>query len=351
MVIEGLHHKSSQSKGMSTMRPIRALATALLVGSVALANCATHTTTPSSPPATPPTIAAPTTPPAPPSQPSVSKPQPPSTAEAVATAVAFMRREVGMAHPVAGPFRWSGARTGQVDVRARIPGDANPQRGPVATVWLQRLATAWYVLGVRSDAIRAVAPRPQDPIRSPLRVIALANDRVHARVTQDRYGKDLELGSGDLSSGPAPLVGGTIAFKAASGRTGSLVLTTASGHNGEVWAATVVRVRFATGPPPQILGIRISPQLPRKDGVSQLPAGSGTLTIGVTASHADRARLVYWPPGTQTAWYSKVVSEDTTPANGLRLVWHYTSGDSLYDLRVEVVGPGGIDSRYLDEAV
>jgi hypothetical protein len=339
---------------MSTMRPIRALATALLVGSVALAGCATHTTTPASgPSAAPPSVAAPTTTPPPsPTQPQATKPTPPpSTAEAVATAVAFMRREVGMADPVAGPFRRTGARTGQVDIRARIPGDANPQRGTVATVWLQRLATTWYVLGVRSDAIRVVRPQPQDPIRSPLFPVVLSNDRVHVRVTQDRHGTDLELGSGDLSPGPAPLVGGSIAFKAPWGRTGSLVLTTASGHNREVWAATVVRVRFATGPPPEILGVRISPQLPVKDGVPQLPAGSGTLTIRVTASHADRARLLYWPPGTQTVWYSKVVSEDTTAGNGLRLVWHYARGDSLSNMRVEVVGPGGIASRYLDDAV
>ena len=335
------------------MRPIRALTTALLVASVALAGCATDTTTPSSGPSAPPsTVAAPTTtPPPPPTQPQATKPKSPSTAEAVATAVAFMRREVGMADPAAGPFRWTGTRTGQVDIRVRIPGDANPQRGPVATVWLQRLATTWYVLGVRSDAIRVVRPQPQDPIRSPIFPVVLSNDRVHVRVTQDRYGTDLQLGSGDLSPGPAPLVGGSIAFKAPSDRTGSLVLTTASGHNGEVWAATVVRVRFATGPPPQTLAIRISPQLPRKDGVPQLPARSGTLTIRVTASHADRARLLYWPPGTQTVWYSKVVSQDTTAGNGLRLVWHYARGDSLSNMRVEVVGPGGIASRYLDDAV
>lgn len=333
------------------MRPIRALATTLLVGSVALAACATSNTTPSNPAASPPTVAAPTTSPPPsPTQQPVTKPKPPSTAQAVATAVAFMRREVGMANPVADPFRPTGAHTGQVDIRARIPGDAN-QRGPVATVSLQRLATTWYVIGVRSDAIRVVRPQPQDPIRSPLNVVALAGDQVHVRVTQDRYGTDLQLGSGNLIPGPAPLIGGAITFQAASGRTGSLVLTTASGHNGEVWAATVVRVRFATGPPPQILGIKLSPQPPVENGVVRLPAGSGTLTIRVTASHADRARLVSWPPGTQTVWYSKVVSEDTTAGNGLRLVWHYTRSDSLSNMRLEVVGPGGIDSRYLDDAV
>ena len=328
------------------MRPIRALATALLVGSVVVAGCATGTTTPSNP-TTPPTVAAPTTP-SQPTQPPATKPKPPSTADAVATAVAFMRREVGMTDPVAGAFRWTGARSGQVDVRARIADNPNPQRGPVATVSLQRLTTIWCVLGVRTDAIRVVAPQPQDAIRSPVLLMAVANDPVRVRVTQDRYGTDVELGSGYLTrSAPTPHLDGTIAFKPPRGTAGSVVLTTASGRNGEVWAATVVRVRFATGPPPQILGIRLSPQLPQKDGVWQLPAGSGTLTVRVTASHADRARLVYTPTGTETAWSAKVVSTDTTAGNGLRLVWHYTSGDALGNVKVVVVGPGGVVTRDL----
>jgi hypothetical protein len=46
-----------------------------------------------------------------------------------ATAVSFMRREVGMADPVAGRFGWTGTNSGQVDVRARIPDDVNPLPG------------------------------------------------------------------------------------------------------------------------------------------------------------------------------------------------------------------------------
>ncbi len=336
------------------MRPIRALATTLLAASLALAGCGGHPTTPSSPSAAPPTVAAPattTTAPSPPTQPPVTRPKPPTTAEAVATAVSFMRREVGMADPVAGPFRWTGARSGQVDVRDRIPGDANPTRGPVATVSLQRLSTVWYVLGVRSDAIRLVVPQPQDAIRSPLGIIALANDRVRVRITQDRYGPDLELGSAYLSPEPAPKLAGTVAFARPSATTGSVVLTTTSGRNGEVWAATVVRVRLATGQSPQILGIRLSPQLPQQDGVPQLPAQPGTLTIRVRASHADRARLVYTPTGTETAWYARVVSQDTTAGDGLRLVWHYSRFDALGNVTVVVVGPGGVATSDLFDAV
>ena len=92
-----------------------------------------------------------------------SKPITPPDAKAVATALAFMRREVGMANPVAGPFRWTGARSGQVDIRARIPGDANALRGPATTVSLQRLTNLWYVLGVSTGNLRVVSPGPRTP--------------------------------------------------------------------------------------------------------------------------------------------------------------------------------------------
>jgi hypothetical protein len=71
-----------------------------------------------------------------------------------------MCREVGMLDPVAGPFRLTGARTGQVDIRARIPQDANPLRGPVTTISLQRLTKVWYVLGTRTGgSLRSSASR------------------------------------------------------------------------------------------------------------------------------------------------------------------------------------------------
>ncbi|HEX5881068.1 MAG TPA: hypothetical protein VF468_22540, partial [Actinomycetota bacterium] len=86
------------------MRPIRSIATALLVASVALVGCGSRDSDQAGPdtgpPASAPVTVAPTTP-APPRPPNT----PPSAAAAVATATSFMRREVGMADPVAGPFR------------------------------------------------------------------------------------------------------------------------------------------------------------------------------------------------------------------------------------------------------
>lgn len=185
-----------------------------------------------------------------------SKPITPPDAKAVATALAFMRREVGMANPIAGPFRWTGARSGQVDIRARIPGDANALRGPATTVSLQRLTNLWYVLGVSTGNLRVVSPRPEDPIRSPVQYMAdigtQVDDRVRVRVTQDRYGTDVELGRADVTRRQeSPYVDGQVAFQRPTATTGSVVFTRASGRNGEVTCATVVRIRFATVAPPQ----------------------------------------------------------------------------------------------------
>lgn len=331
------------------MRPVRAIVTALLVAAVALPGCGARDNNPSEPPAAPPS-AAPTTPPPPTStQPPLASP--PSTTKAVATAVSFMRREVGMADPVAGRFRWTGTNSGQVDVRARIPDDVNPLRGPVSTISLQRLASVWYVLGVRSDAIGVVAPRPQDPVRSPVQVMAslagAVEGRPHVRITQDRYGKDLELGSGYLSrTSPSPNVVAAIAFRRPSLPTGSVVLTASSGRNGEIWASTVVRVRFATAQPPQILDVRTSPRLVKKDGWLQLPA---LVTFQVTATRAQRARLVFTWTGTESAWGARVIAQDSTAGDGLRLTWR-PRGLSGH-LWIEVLGPGGIATHQLGEVM
>ena len=151
----------------------------------------------------------------------------------------------------------------------------------------------------------------------------------------------MELGSGYLApTSPSPNLVGEVTFRRPSGQTGSVVLTTASGHNGEVWASSVVRVRFATSQPPQIQQVTAIPKLIEKDGWLQLPA---VITFQVTATRADRARLVFAATGTETAWGAQVVAQDSTPGNGLRLTWR--PEDAWGYLRIEVLGPGGITSR------
>jgi hypothetical protein len=333
---------------MNSMRPVRTIAAALLVASIAVAGCSTRDI---SPPGDAASIAAPATPAL--DQPASDQPaprppvnRPPSTAEAVATAVSFMRREVGMAHPVAGPFRRTGATTGQVDIHASSSPSADVvavDGEPVTTVSLQRLRTVWYVTGTRSSAIKVLSPQPRDAVRSPVGVLGVApaaiEGRVRVRVTRDRYGKDIELGSGSFTADGAGSGGefsGEIAFRP-SGTAGSVVFTVDAGGNGQVAAATVVRVRFATSQPPRILQVGTTPKLSEMHGRLLLP---DRLEVEVLATGADRARLVLTPTGNAAAYYSEVVAEATPAEDGLWLVWRPHDG-VIGSLSVQVTGPGG----------
>jgi hypothetical protein len=336
---------------MNSMRPVRTIAAALLVASVAMAGCSTRDTSPPGDAA--PSTAAPATltPDQPtPDQPASDRPapRPPGTAEAVATAVSFMRREVGMARPVAGPFRRTGATTGQVDIHA----SSSPSADVVAvasepvttTVSLQRLRTVWYVTGTRTSAIKVLSPQPRDAVRSPVGVLGVApaaiEGQVRVRVTRDRYGKDIELGSGSFTtdgSGAGGEFSGEIAFARPSGTAGSVVFTVDAGGNGQVAAATVVRVRFATSQPPRIQQVITTPKLSEMDGRLLLP---DLVEFQVFATGADRARLVLTPTGTAAAYYSEVVAEATPDEDGLYLVWRPHDG-VIGSLTIEVAGPGG----------
>jgi len=237
---------------MSAMRPVRSAFIALLLGGVIATGCSAgnrpdHTTA-SGTPATTATARDRTVDSSTPTQ-TVR----PSTAEAVATAVAYMRREVGMRDPVAGPFRWTGPTTGQVDVHPRFGEGQQPLSGPITVVSLKRLASTWYVLGTQTSTIRVTQPEPSAHIASPVRVAGRAlafEGAVQVQVTQDRYGKDILLGSGSVTGGGDMLrpFDGQISFRAPTGTTGSIIFAELSAANGEVSRATVIRVRFSPAP-------------------------------------------------------------------------------------------------------
>jgi hypothetical protein len=182
----------------------------------------------------------------------------PGPAAAVATARAFMRREVGMRDPVAGPFRRTGATTGQVAVHPRFGEDRHPVTGPITMVSLQRLTKVWYVLGTQTSTISVSRPQPSARIASPVHLTGRAlafEGTVQVRVTQDRSGRDILLGSGFVTGGgdvPRPF-DGWISFRPPAGTTGSIILAEESAANGDVLKATVIRVRFS--PPARFPGI------------------------------------------------------------------------------------------------
>jgi hypothetical protein len=280
-------------------------------------------------------------------------------AKAVATARAFLARELGMTEMVAGSFRSTGARAGEVGFRHKF-GEGRrllPQTGPYAVVVrLQRLPAGWWVLGVQGRSIQITSPTRLQRISSPLAVRGAAPDvyegTLYFKVTQDRPGRDLLLGQGfvDGSASTRPGDLGQLSFRQpASTGPGWVVFydAAADGSNG-ILQATMVRVQFAVATPaPRILEVTTSPRLRTLEGGFwlELPPGEGTVVVSVKASNAQRVRFSLTPTGTEVADYAQLLGEDRTPADGFTLVWRYPSDGLSAHLGIQAIGPGGTTDK------
>jgi hypothetical protein len=278
--------------------------------------------------------------------------------EAVATARAFLARELGMTDLVAQPFRFTDTRTGEVGFRHKFGegGRLLPQTGPPAVVVrLYRLPSGWWVLGVRGRSIQADGPVRLQRIDSPLTVAGKADvyeGTVSVKVTQDRAGRDLVLGQGFVTGGgnePGSFRG-QIAFRQPTAATGWVILYEESAATGGgVVQATAVRVRFPVpSPAPRVLSVTTSPSLRDIGGWLELPEGPGTVRFSVRASHTERVRFVLTPTGTGTAPYARLLGEDRDARDGFTLTWRYGSGDAASaHLDIEAIGPGGKAGKQL----
>lgn len=280
-------------------------------------------------------------------------------AEAVATARAFLARELGMTDLVAQPFRFTDARTGEVGFRHKFGegGRLLPQTGPPAVVVrLYRLPSGWWVLGVRGRSIQADGPARLERISSPLTVAGKAEvyeGTVYVKVTQDRPGRDLVLGEGFVTGGgDAPgAFRGQIGFRQPSGATGWVILyEDSAATSGKVLQATMVRVRFAVpAPAPRVVAVTTNPSLRDVGGWLELPKGSGTVRFSVRADHTERVRFVLTPTGTGTGPYGRLLGEDRDPRDGFTLTWHYGKDDApSAHLTVQATGPGGTVDHVLN---
>jgi hypothetical protein len=350
---------------MRRIRPLLVAGTLVLAAgigtTVALTTRQAPTATAASPagqPAASPAAASdPTTSPTPTTPPPPRKPDGSGeAAKAVATARAFLARELGMTEMVAGPFRSTGARTGEVGFRHKY-GEGRrllPQTGPYAVVVrLQRLPAGWWVLGVQGRSIQITSPTRLQRISSPLTVRGTAEvyeGTLYFKVTQDRPGRDLLLGQGFVdgraSTRPGDL--GTLRFRQPAS-TGPGWVTfydaAADGSNGII-QATMVRVQFAAATPaPRILEVTTTPRLRNLEGWLELPRGAGTVVLSVKATDTQRVRFTLTPTGTETGPYAKLLGEDRTPADGFTLVWRYPAEGLSAHLGIEAIGPGGTANK------
>jgi hypothetical protein len=277
---------------------------------------------------------------------------------AVATARTFLARELGMTEMIAGPFRSTGARTGEVGFRHKF-GEGRrllPQTGPYAVVVrLQSLPAGWWVLGVDGRSIQVTSPARLQRISSPLTVRGKAEvyeGSLYFKVTQDRPGRDLVLGEGlvDGSASTQPGDLGQLRFRQpTSTAPGWIVFYDAAtdGSDG-ILQATAVRVRFATATlAPQILSVTTTPKLALEGGWLELPQGAGTVVVSVNATHTQRVRFVLTPTGTETGPYGRLLGEDRDPSDGFSLVWRYPNEPLLAHLGVQAIGSGGTTDKTL----
>jgi hypothetical protein len=355
---------------MRRIRPLLVAGTLVLaVGigtTVALTTRQAPTATAAAPagqPAASPAAAAndPTTAPTPTTPKTPQTPDHAEGAKAVATARAFLARELDMNELVAGPFRSTGARAGEVGFRHKY-GEGRrllPQTGPYAVVVrLQRLPAGWWVLGVDGRSIHITSPTRLQRISSPLTIRGAAPEvyegTLYFKVTQDRPGRDLVLGQGfvDGSASTQPGDLGQLRFRQPVGTGPGWVIfyDESAATGGGIVQATAVRVQFAAATPaPRILQVTTSPRLRTLEGGwLELPPGAGTVVLSVTATHARRVRFVLTPTGTGTGPYGRLLGEDRDPSDGFRLVWRHSDEPLLAHLGIQATGPGGTADRMLD---
>jgi Immunoglobulin-like domain of bacterial spore germination len=229
------------------MRPIRSLLVMLVAAGIALAGCsqgdggggaASPATTAASPPGTSAGATGATR---------------PGNDQAVAAGRQFLRGEVGMGELVAGPFKATGPDTGEVAYRLKYGegGSPMPATAPRTTVRLRRYANGWAVTGTSTENIKVSDPVRFERIRSPLAVAGQASafeGTVQVRVTEDRAGKDRELGHGVVTgSGTAELgpFSGRISFRPPTVDAGWVLFYTESEADGVgILEATSLRIRF-----------------------------------------------------------------------------------------------------------
>jgi hypothetical protein len=92
-------------------------------------------------------------------------------------------------------------------------------------------------------------------------------------------------------------------------------------------------------PAPRILSVTTTPTLPREGGFLRLPAGSGTLTFRVQAVNTHKVRFFLSPTGTNTS--ARLLGEDTNGRDGWALAWRYQDEPLTAHLTVKAIGRGG----------
>jgi hypothetical protein len=263
---------------MTIMRPIRTIATALLVASLAAAGCGTsQPDQPTTPPSQPPVVTAPPHTPEPGSDPPAPGPTPRPRILSVTTTPAL---------PKQGNFLRLPAGAGTLTFRVRA---ANTHK---VRFYLTPTGTGMF--------------------------------NENQLIGQDTNGHD----------------GWTLAWRYQDEPLLAHLIVIAVGANGATTPMFMLGVYHPDpAPAPRILSVTTIPTLPTEGGFLRLPAGAGTLVFRVQAVHTQKVRFYLSPTGTTTS--ARLLGEDTNGRDGWTLAWHYPDQALLAHLTVKATGPGG----------
>jgi hypothetical protein len=223
---------------MTIMRPIRTIATALLVASLAAAGCGTsQPDQPTTPPSQPPVVTAPPTPPPPNPAPPAPGPTPRPRILSVTTTPVLAKQ---------GTF-------------LRLPAGA----------------------GTLTFRVRAVNTHK---VRFYLTPTGTEMFNENQLIGQDTTGRD----------------GWTLTWRYQDQPLLAHLTVTAVGANGAT-SPMVLLGLYHPDPIPRILSVTTTPVLPREGGFLRLPAGAGTLVFRVRAVNTQKVRFFLSPTGTNTS--------------------------------------------------
>jgi hypothetical protein len=262
---------------MTIMRPIRTLATALLVASLAAAGCGTsQPDQPTTPPGQPPVVTAPPTP-APPT------PTPPAPGPTARPRILSVTTSPTL--PREGGFLELPAGAGSLTFRVRA---VNTQR---VRFYLTPTGTGMF--------------------------------NENQLIGQDTNGRD----------------GWSLAWRYKDEPLLAHLSVTAVGANGTGSPGVTIGLHHPD-PAPRILSVTITPTLPREGGFLRLPAGAGKVLFRVqTVNNTQRVRFFLSPTGTDTS--ARLLGEDTNGRDGWTLVWRYPDQPLTAHLTVKAIGSGG----------
>ena len=262
---------------MTIMRPIRTLATALLVASLAAAGCGTsQPDQPTTPPSQPPVVTAPPTP-APPT------PTPPAP----------------------GP-------TGRPRILSVTTSPTLPRAG--------RLPGLPAGAGTLTFRVRAVNTQR---VRFYLTPTGTGMFNENQLIGQDTNGRD----------------GWSLAWRYQDEPLLAHLTVAAVGANGTDSPWVTLGLHHPD-PVARILSVTTTPTLPREGGFLRLPVGAGKLLFQVQAvNNTQRVRFLLSPTGTDTS--ARLLGEDTNGRDGWSLIWRYPDQPLTAHLTIKAIGPGG----------